>query len=285
MRTQPQEIRGLGSFVDALDEGEVATTSASPLTPKGTYAVRGCHLDTVGDMQRLTFKMREAFSPDDPIAAWVMNLSIALGDLRIVAIYATREDQPDHERIYFVRIFSSHLREISKLLVLDFKKRKDLRDFVAGLPQNAQETRNNAERLLHSVFQSRPYVVVWEDIKRLRDDTFHYASDEESQVRLVEAMRTVANMRKGEMESSYVMDDEGRLRAEYADLVVANRMHPFPQEQEDDEDLPITRELHETIIELNGYVATFIAAAEAHYLLDVLGPGIVTATAIDVHQS
>jgi hypothetical protein len=89
-------------------------------------------------MEQLTFKMADASPPDDPIAVWVMKLSIALGDLRIVAEYATRTDQPEHERIYFVRIFASHLREISKLLVTDFDKREDVRDFVAGLPQQAQ---------------------------------------------------------------------------------------------------------------------------------------------------
>jgi hypothetical protein len=226
-------------------------------------------------METLSFKMADAFSPDDPIAVWVMNLSIALGDLRIVATYATREEQPEYERIYFVRIFSSHLREISKLLVLDFNKRQDIRDFVAGLPQEAQDARDETDTLLHSTFALRPDVVVWEDLKRLRDDTFHYVSDQPSQARLVDAMRTVAGMRDGKMESSYVLDDEGWLRAEYADLVVANRMHPFPQEHEDDTELPVTSELHETIVKLNGLIARFLAAAESHYLLNVVEPGVV----------
>lgn len=145
-------------------------------------------------MERLTFKMADAFSPDDPIAVWVMNLSIAL---RIVAEYTTRKEQPEHERIYFVRIFSSHLREIAKLLVHDFNKRQDVRDFVACLPQEAQDARDEADELLHSTFPLRPDVVVWEDLKRLRDDTFHYVSDKSSQDRLVDAMRTVAGMRNG----------------------------------------------------------------------------------------
>lgn len=227
-------------------------------------------------MERLTFKMADAFSPNEPIAVWVMNLSIALGDLRIVAEYATRSEQPEHERIYFVRVFSSHLREISKLLVHDFHKRQEVRDFVAALPQEAQDARDEADKLLHSTFPLRPGEVVWEDLKRLRDDTFHYVSDDSSQARLVAAMNTVAKMRSGEMEGSYLLDDTGRLRAEYADLVVANRMHPFPQEHEDDSELPITSELHETIIKLNEHVSTFLASAEAHYLLNVLGPGVVT---------
>jgi hypothetical protein len=226
-------------------------------------------------MEQLTFKMADAFAPDDPIAVWVMKLSIALGDLRIVAEYATRNDQPEHERIYFVRIFASHLREVSKLLVFDFDERQDVRDFVAGLPEQAQDARDQAHELLHSTFPVRSDVVVWKDLQRLRDDTFHYVRDKNSQARLIAAMTTVAGMRGGEMEASYVLDDTGRLRAHYADLVVANRMHPFPQEHEDDEELPVTRELHETIIKLNEHVASFLAAAEAHYLLDVLQPGIV----------
>jgi hypothetical protein len=226
-------------------------------------------------MERLTFRMAAAFPAADPIAVWVMNLSIALGDLRIVAKYATRADQPDHERIYFVRIFASHLREVTKLLVLDFKDRQDVRDFVAGLSQEGQDARTAAEQLLHSTFPSRPDTEVWRDLKRLRDDTFHYARDPASQARLVAAMRTVAGMRDSQMESSYVLDDEGWLRAEYADLVIANRMHPFDQEKEDDSDLPITLELHDAIVQLNGYLAKFIAEVEAHYLLNLLGPGIV----------
>src|SRR4051812_14475719 len=118
--------------------------------------------------------MSDAFPPDDPIAVWVMNLSIALGDLRVVAKYATREDQPEYERIYFVRIFASRLREIAKLLVRDFNKRQDVKDFVAAMPQEAQDARDKSDDLLHSTFGLRPTVVVWEDLKRLRDDTFHY---------------------------------------------------------------------------------------------------------------
>jgi hypothetical protein len=218
-------------------------------------------------MERLTFKMSEAFSPGDPIAVWIMNLSIALGDLRVVAKYATRENQPDHERIYFVRIFSSHLREIGKLLVSDYQDRQDVRDFVAGMRDQAREARDRADALLHATFASRPTDVVWRDLKRLRDDTFHYVSDKPSQERLVDAMRAVE-----EMHSSYSLNDEGWLRADYADLVVANRMHPFPHESDD---LPMTRELHETIIELNQYIATFIQAAEAHYILHALPDGVV----------
>lgn len=112
-------------------------------------------------MEKLVFQMGDAFPPDDPIAVWVMNLSIALGDLRVVAEYATRPEQPEYERTYFVRIFASHLREVSKLLVLDFKEREDVRSFVATLPVEAREARDEAERLLHTTFPLRPDVEGW----------------------------------------------------------------------------------------------------------------------------
>lgn len=51
-------------------------------------------------------------------------LSIALGDLRIVGKYVPRDDQHDHERIYFVRIMASHLREIVKVIDIHADKTK-----------------------------------------------------------------------------------------------------------------------------------------------------------------
>ena len=157
-------------------------------------------------MQRLKFRMGDAFPADDPIALWVMNLSMALGDLRIVAEYATREEQPDYERIYFVRIFASHLREISKLLVLNYRDREEVRQFVATLPQEAQDARDEAERMLDGSYALRPDAVLWKDMKRVRDDTFHYTSDVESQERLRGALEAVA-----EMEGVYVLSDDGWL--------------------------------------------------------------------------
>ena len=75
-----------------------------------------------------------------------------------------------------------------------------------------------------------------------------------------------------DMEGVYKLDEgEWGMRADHADLVNINRMHPF----EEDESLPVTRELHEMIIALNGEIATFILAAEASYLFDCLPRGTV----------
>ena len=135
-------------------------------------------------MPRLTFRMDEAFPAEDPIGLWVMNLSIALGDMRVAMKYAVREDQSEHERFYFVRIVASHLREVAKVIVLDHRKRQDVRDFVASLPQEAQDAHSEVERLFEGTHMLRSSVTLFEDMKRIRDDTFHYASDRPSIDRL-----------------------------------------------------------------------------------------------------
>jgi hypothetical protein len=148
-------------------------------------------------MPKITFRMGDAFPADDPIARWVMVLSLALGDLRIVATYAVRERQPENERMYFVRIFSSHLREIVKLLVLDYRHREDVREFVGRLPQDAQDARAEVERLTESTHVLRSDVTLFEDLKRILDDTFHYARDRASDERLRQTMSDVAHMEGG----------------------------------------------------------------------------------------
>jgi hypothetical protein len=218
-------------------------------------------------MPELRFKFGEAFPAHDPIALWVMNLSIALGDLRIVGKYATRNEQPPHERIYFIRVFASHLREIVKLLVLDPRDREDVREFVNGLDTEAQDARRAVEQKLDARLESRG-VDLLSELKRLRDDTFHYARDETSQERLRTAVAAASDE-----DDRYVVGAK-EMRAEYADTAAEYRMHPW-NHADLDEHGDLIRELHGAIIELNGHVATFIAHAEASYLFDHVPPGIV----------
>jgi hypothetical protein len=78
-------------------------------------AVASHHAGIGGDA--VGVNIGEASSDRDEVARYVMRLSMALGDLRVAGEYAVREDQPDHERLYFVRLFASHMREA--VLVLD----------------------------------------------------------------------------------------------------------------------------------------------------------------------
>jgi hypothetical protein len=71
-----------------------------------------------------------------------MRLSIALGDLRIAGQYATRHRQRYAERLYFVRLTASHLREL--VILLDPPNRKivpTVDDFVLALPRGIKPSR------------------------------------------------------------------------------------------------------------------------------------------------
>jgi len=95
---------------------------------------------TEPDETQLEFKIGEAFPDRDEVARYVMRLSMALGDLRVAGEYSVREDQPHYERLYFIRLFASHMREA--VLLLDPPDRgvvPAVEDFIAALPADCRE--------------------------------------------------------------------------------------------------------------------------------------------------
>jgi hypothetical protein len=208
--------------------------------------------------RRLTFEMREAFPSDDDIAVWIASLSMALNDLRTAAEYAVRSEQPEHERLYFVRILASHIREAVKIVVLDHDQREDVEAFVTGMPEDGRDALEEIKRRIYTAFPMRLDVSLFDDVQRLRDDTFHYARDQTSVSRMREAMRRAA----GE-QGSYLVTDRA-VRAEYADLLRVYLAHPFDGTA--DEKTAQARAMHEAIVNLIRPLSTFLHAAEAHWL-------------------
>jgi hypothetical protein len=89
-----------------------------------------------------SFRIGTAFPADDWLARYIMRLSIALGDMRIAAHYATRNRQRAAERLYFVRLTASHLRELVMLLAPPNSKIVPTVDqFLAGLPRQIRRPR------------------------------------------------------------------------------------------------------------------------------------------------
>jgi hypothetical protein len=123
-----------------------------------------------GRPMRMRFPIERACNPDDPVAVFVTTLSIAFGDLRIVAKYVPRDDQPDHERIYFVNVMASHLREIVKVI----DRQADapvIEDFVATLSDEARARARIPEKLGATVLKDDERTLL-DFLKRLRNDTF-----------------------------------------------------------------------------------------------------------------
>lgn len=210
--------------------------------------------------ERITFLIGEAFPEDDPIAVWIASLSRALNDIRTATKYAVRPDQPPHERLYFVRVTASHIREAVKLAAREHEKRPEVQHFVAGMPQAGRDALDEINRRIDAKFEKRPSVSLFDDIKRLRDDTFHYGSDRDKDS--IERMRAAMG-RVADVEGVYSLADRDH-RAEYADDITVALTHPFDGAQE--EQIAMARELHIDIIELLGPLSTFLQAAEGHWL-------------------
>jgi hypothetical protein len=215
------------------------------------------------------FRLGDVFPPDDRMGRYVMRLSLALGDLRIAGDYAVRNRQRYAERLYFVRLTASHLREL--VVLLDPPNRRivpDVEEFLALLPPGTKPPRrdiraahNNALRQLVSVMRGRPNITVGgnsrpptlrDDLKELRNRFFHYGHDQSGDDALRHAMMAVDKKR-----SSYVVRTTS-LRARYADLVATLLVHPFDER--------LAPDMHGRIVDLIEPVATYVQMVEAAWL-------------------
>jgi hypothetical protein len=220
---------------------------------------------------RYSFEYGEVFDSDDRMARYVERLSNALGDLRIVARYAVRQRQSSGERLYFVRLLASHLREIVLLLDSpDHNVVPGVEEFLRALPRGTVPSRTEirkshrqAMRLIDKPMRKgRPEIrgsngdlrlpTLRDDLKQLRNHFFHYGPLQSGDDALAVAMESLAAERTG-----YVIRERA-MRAEYADAVAVKLAHPF--------DVAFAEDMHARIVELIGSVSTFIHQVEAAWL-------------------
>ena len=221
-------------------------------------------------VHRYEFRIGDVFPAGYKTSRYVMRLSMALGDLRIaIAAYAVREEQSEAERLYFVRLGASHLREL--VLLLDPPDRRvvpALDEFIASLPVEARNEdeevlrRSHAEvmRLLEEPLALRPGVTLRDELKRLRNQFFHYHADARNEPALIDAMTAAADE-----DGAYVtteIDDSITMRAQYADTVASHLVHPFGEPQAEG----MAREMHARIIELIKPLNEYLHQAEAAWL-------------------
>ena len=220
---------------------------------------------------RYSFVYGEVFDAEDRMARYVQRLSSALADLRVVAPYAVRRRQRAGERLDFVRLLASHLREI--VLLLDPPDRRvvpGVEEFLKTLPADTVPARaelrrshRQAIRLVEKPMAAgRPPIegsdgrlrrpTLRDDLKELRNQFFHYGHLQSGDDALATAMGAARGDRTG-----YVIGP-GRMRAEYADAVAVRLAHPF--------DAQFAEEMHRRIVELIGPVSTYIHQVEAAWL-------------------
>jgi hypothetical protein len=220
---------------------------------------------------RYSFEYGEVFDSQDRMARYVERLSNALGDLRVVARYAVRQRQSSGERLYFVRLLGSHLREIVLLLdPPDHRVVPGVEEFLRALPRGVvpgraeiRKSHRQAMGMLDKPMKKgRPEIrgssgklrrpKLRDDLKELRNHFFHYGHLQSGDDAFAVAMESLAAERTG-----YVIR-ERTMRADYADAVAAKLAHPF--------DLAFAEDMHARIVELIGPVSTFIHQVEAAWL-------------------
>lgn len=222
-------------------------------------------------LARYSFKYGDVFNSEDRMARYVERLSNSLGDLRIAARYAVRQRQRAGERLYFVRLVASHLREV--VLLLDPPNHRvipDLEEFLAELPRGTKPSRAEIRKSHRQALQmlekpmkkGRPEIPgsngkmrrpkLRDDLKELRNQFLHYGHIQSGDDALMVAMTSLAGERTG-----YVIG-ERTMRANYADAVAVKLAHPF--------DAEFAKDMHARIVQLISPVSTFIHQVEAAWL-------------------
>lgn len=223
------------------------------------------------------FEMEEAFPANDRSALYVMRLTLALNDLRIAAKFAVRRRQVYGERLYFVRLLASHLREV--VLLIDPPSEHEA--FLDALPRGTKPPRTEIRKShakamtrLNREMKGRPDIEVRtkkgmvrrppklrDDLRELRNRFFHYHHDASGTAALQVAMEAV----KGDR-ATYVIR-ERTLRADHGDLVSTLLAHPY--------DAAFAPDMHDRIVDVIGPIATYIQQVQAAWFYS-RPPGVVT---------
>lgn len=217
---------------------------------------------------RYTFRHGVVHDPDDRMARYVVKLSTALGDLRLASKFAVRRRQARAERLYFVRLTASHLREL--INVMDPPDRRwtpTVEEFLTALPRGTKPGRTEIRKahaqalrkvdtemaggrpLIESVGGALRPPRLRDDLRNLRNAFFHYGHDEPGDGAVAAAMRRL----DGEA-AQYVIRQRA-LRANYADDIGFAITHPFPIE--------FASDMHRRIVRLIGPCAAYVQRVEA----------------------
>jgi hypothetical protein len=98
-------------------------------------------------MATYRFETGKAFPAADPVARWLVTLSIALNDV-IFAMKKAEEAQEDHELSEFFRLACLRLWEAAKFVSDTYRQWPEIKAFVDSLPAEARECFSRIEGLI-----------------------------------------------------------------------------------------------------------------------------------------
>lgn len=224
---------------------------------------------------RFTFLLDDVYPSGDEVAEFALRCSLALADLRIAARYLGRRRQRRTERLYFLRLLGTHLREATSLIREHPESViPSVEEFIAGLPAEFRE-RDSAEiaRLREAAIEVQERlaekleppasVTVNKALKEIRDRFAHYHYDKRGTKALRDALSEAGLA--GEKVAYIVFDDRPQTDSEFADQVGIFMAHPMPGMDVATRKVGY-RQIHESVSELVGPVSTVLQLVESLWL-------------------
>ena len=114
--------------------------------------------------------MGEVFPADDPVARWLVTISVGLNDV----VHANRlmdAAEEGYETAYFFRLASLHLWELTKFIEESHAAWDEIQAFVATLPEKA---RREHFRAIEEMGETGALASVGKELVQIRDLFVHY---------------------------------------------------------------------------------------------------------------
>ena len=171
--------------------------------------------------------MGDVFPADDPVARWLVTRSVGLNDM-VLANGLMEKAEKDYENLYFFRLASSHLWEVTKFITESHDAWPEIQAFVAGLPEDTRK--QYAE--IQAIVQTGELAAVGTELVQVRDLFSHYQEmDEQARTNPRDALTKAIDALAGEEIELEVVENLRELRLGYADEVIgATVMRLIPDE-------------------------------------------------------
>jgi hypothetical protein len=143
------------------------------------------------ELRELRFKVGDALPADDPLARFILVVSMGLNDNSLSNTRFVNTKEP-YELLYFFRLASGHLHELANRLRRAHEEWPEVQQFVAGLQEDYRDDFESIVRL------ADPNDDVGQKLERLRNEFFRYPdlrrkTAERGKLPLMEALTDAAD--------------------------------------------------------------------------------------------
>jgi hypothetical protein len=195
--------------------------------------------------------MGEVFPADDPVARWLVTMSVGLNDV-VFANGLMEKAEKDYEDLYFFRLASSHLWELAKFITDSHDAWDEIQQFVSQLPDDARKR----FEAIRQVVTTGELSTVGKELVQVRDLFSHYQEmDDQARKNPRDPITKALDARASEEIELEVGKEVRELRLSYGDEVIGTTvMRLIPDEE-------AQKRVLGKLAEAVGHVTTFVQVA------------------------